>query len=97
LYPPSSSCRLLAISSLRNSWECDGIWVTVQDQEGEIKPDKRQRKRYERSGKKVVLLVALGFWPDGRREILDWQLATSEEHTEWEVLLMRLCGTWSAS
>jgi putative transposase len=70
--------------------QCDGIWVTVQDQEGEIKPDKRQRKRHERSGKKVVILVALGFWPDGRREILDWQLANSEDHTEWEVLLMRL-------
>jgi transposase-like protein len=38
----------------------------------------------------VVLLVALGFWPDGRREILDWQIATSEEHTEGEVLLRRL-------
>lgn len=70
--------------------QCDGIWVTVQDQEGEIKPDKRQRKRHERSGKKVVILVAMGFWPDGRREILDWQLANSEDHAEWEVLLKRL-------
>jgi hypothetical protein len=53
--------------------QCDGIWVTLQDQEGEIKSDKRQRKRHKRSGKKVVILVALGFWPAGRREILDWQ------------------------
>ena len=44
----------------------------------------------KRSGKKVVILVALGFWPDGRREILDWQLANSEEHAEWQVLLERL-------
>jgi hypothetical protein len=56
--------------------QCDGIWVTVQGQEGEIKPDKRQRKRHARSGKKVVILVAMGFWLDGRREILDWQVAT---------------------
>ena len=70
--------------------QCDGIWVTIQGQEGEIKPDKRQRKRHQRSGKKVVILVAMGFWPDGRREILDWQLANSEDHTEWEVLLKRL-------
>jgi putative transposase len=70
--------------------QCDGIWVTVQEQEEEIKPDKRQRKRHARSGKKVVILLAMGFWPDGRREILDWQVATSEEHTEWEVLLKRL-------
>jgi len=33
--------------------QCDGIWVTIQGQEEEIKPDKRQRKRHERSGKKV--------------------------------------------
>jgi putative transposase len=70
--------------------QCDGIWVTIQGQEEEIKPDKRQRKRHERSGKKVVILVAMGFWPDGRREILDWQLAKSEDHAQWELLLIRL-------
>lgn len=70
--------------------QCDGIWVTIQDQEEEIKLDSRQRKRRERSGKKVVILVALGFWSDGRREILDWQLAKSEDHTEWEPFLERL-------
>ncbi len=26
-------------------------------------------------------------WEDGTREILDWQVAPSEEHTQWEVLL----------
>jgi transposase-like protein len=70
--------------------QCDGIWVTIQGEEEEIKLDKRRRKRRERSGKKVVILVALGFWPDGRREILDWQLAESEDHTEWEPFLQRL-------
>jgi transposase-like protein len=36
--------------------------------------------------------VALGFWNDGsgRREVLDWQIAPSEEHSEWEKLLTRL-------
>jgi len=70
--------------------QCDGIWVTIQSQKEVIKLDKRQRKRHERSGKKMVILVALGFWPDGRREILDWELATSEDHTQWERLLKRL-------
>jgi len=39
-----------------------------------------------------VVLVILGFWNDGsgRREILDWEIAKSEEHTEWEKLLNRL-------
>ncbi len=46
----------------------------------------------------LLPLVALGFWNDGsgRREVLDWQIAGSEEHTEWETLLTRLwqraCG-----
>lgn len=70
----------------------DGIWVTIQSQGEKIKQDKRKRSRKQRRGQKIVILVALGFWEDGRREILDWQLAPSEEHTHWEVLLNRL---WS--
>ena len=70
--------------------QLDGIWVTIQSQEEKIKPDKRKRRRKQRTGKKIVILVALGLWEDGRREILDWQLAPSEEHTHWEVLLNRL-------
>jgi len=70
--------------------QLDGIWVTMQSQQEKIKPDKRKRRRKQRTGKKIVILVALGFWEDGRREILDWQIAPSEEHTHWEVLLHRL-------
>lgn len=70
--------------------QCDGIWVTIQGQKEALKLDKRQRQRHQRSGKKVVILVALGFWPDGRREILDWEIASSEDHTQWELLLNRL-------
>lgn len=70
--------------------QLDGIWVTMQRQGEKIKQDTRKRKRKQRSGKKVVILVALGFWEDGTREILDWQIAPSEEHTQWEGLLNRL-------
>ena len=70
----------------------DGIWLTIQTQSETVKPDKRQRRRHQRKGKRVVVLVALGFWNDGsgRREVLDWELASSEEHTQWEKLLNRL-------
>jgi Transposase, Mutator family len=78
-FPPSPSVVQL-----------DGIWVTIQSQGEQIKQDKRKRRRKQRSGKKIVILVALGLWEDGRGEILDWQLAPSEEHTHWEVLLNRL-------
>ncbi len=66
--------------------QLDGIWVTIQSQGEKIKQDKRQRRRKQRTGKKVVILVALGFWDDGRRKILDWQIAPSEEHTYWQTL-----------
>ncbi|MGI9060326.1 MAG: hypothetical protein ACR2H5_17315 [Ktedonobacteraceae bacterium] len=59
----------------------DGIWLREQRQAETIKLDTRGRKRHQRSGKKVVLLVALGLWSDGsgKREILDWQIADGED------------------
>lgn len=68
----------------------DGIWVTIQGCTEKIKQDKKKRKRKQRTGTKQVILLALGFWEDGRREVLDWHIAQSEEHTHWEVLLNRL-------
>ncbi len=70
--------------------QLDGIWVTITSQQEKIKPDKRKRQRKQRTGRKMVILVALGFWEDGRREVLDWQIAKSEDHHEWEVLVQRL-------
>ena len=72
--------------------QLDGIWLTIQSQSDKEKPDRRKRRRKERKGQRVVVLVALGFWNDGsgRREIIDWEIAKSEEHTEWEKLLNRL-------
>ena len=70
----------------------DGIWLREQYQGETIKPDKRGRQRHQRSGKKVVLLVALGLWSDGsgKCEILDWQVAYGEDKASWERLVNRL-------
>ncbi len=68
----------------------DGIWVTIQSEGEKIKQDSKKRHRKQRTGKKQVILIALAFWEDGRREVLDWHIAPSEEHTHWEVLLNRL-------
>ena len=38
----------------------DGIWLTIQEEQETVKPDKRNRKRNERKGKRIVILVALG-------------------------------------
>jgi len=70
----------------------DGIWLTLQTQNETEKRDSRKRRRKERKGKRVVVLVALGFWNDGtgRREILDWEIASSEDQPSWEKLVHRL-------
>lgn len=69
----------------------DGIRMTIQKQNETVKHDTRNRAHHERKGEQVVILVALGFWQNGeRREVLDWQIAKSEGHEEWEVLLNRL-------
>jgi putative transposase len=73
--------------------QLDGIWVTITEQGEVILHDRRDRARHKRAGKKKVILVALGFWTENgkeKREIVDWQIAESEKHEEWEVLLHRL-------
>jgi Transposase, Mutator family len=71
--------------------QCDGIWMTIQEENGKSKIDKRHRVRREKKGKRVVVLVALGFWQDREKpEILDWHQASGEGHTEWEIFLNRL-------
>ena len=70
----------------------DGIWLRLQTQTDTVKLDKRRRKRKKKTGKKVVLLVALGFWTDGsgRREILDWHVADGESKAAWDPFVHRL-------
>ncbi len=84
--------KLQPITDVPTVIQLDGIWLTSQSQTQKEKPDRGTRRRKERKGQHVVVLVALGFWNDGsgRREILDWEIAKSEEHTEWEKLLNRL-------
>ena len=69
--PLLEHARSEPISDVPAVVQCDGIWLRVQVQTETVKVDKRQRKRHERRGKKIVLLVALGFCSDGKREILD--------------------------
>jgi hypothetical protein len=76
----------------------DGIWLRVQTQTDTVKLDKRGCKRKKRTGKKVVVLVALGLWTDGcgKREILDWQVADGESKAAWEPDVASLVGTGPA-
>src|SRR5947209_13847219 len=77
LVPVLQSCSLMAFGS------------RLRARESRSRENSKKRKRKQRTGKKQVILVALAFWEDGRREVLDWQLARSRDHTQWEVLLNR--------
>ncbi len=70
----------------------DGIWLSMQTQQDRIHEDSRRRKRHRKSGKRIVVLVALGLWTDGsgKRHILDWEVADKEEQATWERLVQRL-------
>lgn len=70
----------------------DGIWLSLQTQQTGIKEDSRKRKRRQKRGKRIVVLVALGLWTDGsqKRQILDWEIADQEEQPAWERLVQRL-------
>jgi putative transposase len=88
--PLIQQARSQSIEEVPPVVQFDGIWLTIVGQDETIKIDKKGRKRKMRHGKHMVVLVALGFWPDGRREVLDWEIASSEAHTEWQKLLERL-------
>jgi Transposase, Mutator family len=72
--------------------QVDGIWLGLQTQQEGLKEDSRKRKRHQKRGKRIVVLVALGLWTDGsgKRQILDWEVADKEEQASWERLVHRL-------
>jgi putative transposase len=89
--------RAKPLASVPSVIQLDGSWLSLQTQTDEngqtpIKLDRRGRKRHKRTGKRMVVLVALGLWSDGsgRREIVDWELAESESEVAWTKLLQRL-------
>jgi len=88
--PLIQNARKQTIEDVPEVIHFDGIWMTLVEQDETVQPDKRKRARHKRKGKRIVVLVALGFYKGGRRKILDWQIAANEGHEEWEVLLNRL-------
>jgi len=69
----------------------DAIWVTRLMPTETVQPDRKGRKRLEKTGEKVCVLVALGLYPQsGRWGILGWEVADSESQANWERLLVPL-------
>lgn len=64
--------------------EVDAVWVTLLRSNGEVRLDRKGRKRPVKGRFKVPIMIAMGVWPDSdRREILLWRLGESESAEEW--------------
>lgn len=88
--PQVHQMREQPITSVSAVVPLDGMWVTIQGQGEQSKPDRRRHSRKQRTGHKMVILVTPGIWEDGTRDILDWQRTPCEEHTQWESVLKQL-------
>ena len=64
--------------------QVDAIWVTLLRPNGEVRRDRKGRKRPAKGRFKVPILIAMGLWPESDRcEILLWRLGESESAEEW--------------
>lgn len=64
--------------------QADAIWVTLLRPTGEVRRDRKGRKRAVKGRVKVPIMIAMGLWPDSDRcEILLWRLGASESAEEW--------------
>jgi transposase-like protein len=69
----------------------DGIWFSTMQATGECGTDRKGRRRPVQKRIKRVALIALGLWSDsGRKQILDFEIADSEEEGNCLPLLNRL-------
>ncbi|NJO82805.1 MAG: hypothetical protein HC828_08225 [Blastochloris sp.] len=70
----------------------DGVWVQVLVPTGETWVDQSGHARQQVRGAERVVLTVLGLWPDGRRQILDYQAAAAEDSAAWNRLFASLIG-----
>jgi transposase-like protein len=70
----------------------DGVWGQVLMPTGATWIDQSGHERREMRGVDQVILTVMGVWPDGRHQILHYQLAAAEDTAAWSALLTRLLG-----
>jgi len=69
----------------------DGLWATWMVDTRRRKQDKQGRLRKVKKAQKVVVLVALGLWPEQEQwDILAWYIAPGEEEASWSKFLTQL-------
>lgn len=71
--------------------QVDGIYITQLRPNGEVRTDRKGRRRAVKGRFKRCVLIALGLWPEsGRQEVLAWELAEGEDFMAWLTFLSRL-------
>lgn len=68
----------------------DGVWGQVLQPTGALWIDQSGHERREMRGQDQVILTVMGVWPDGRHQILHYQLAAAEDTAAWSDLLATL-------
>jgi transposase-like protein len=68
----------------------DGVWVQVMVPTGETWTDKSGHLRQHVRGEERVVVTAMGVWPNGQRQILDYQMAAAEDSEAWKDLFAAL-------
>src|SRR5215216_514711 len=68
----------------------DGVWGQVLQPTGALWIDQSGHERREMRGVDQVILTVMGVWPDGRHQILHYQLAAAEDTVAWSALLAAL-------
>ena len=70
----------------------DGVGGQVLQPTGALWIDQSGHERREMRGQDQVILTVMGVWPDGRHQILHYQLAAAEDTAAWSDLLATLIG-----
>ena len=70
----------------------DGVWGQVLQPTGAMWIDQRGHERREMRGQDQVILTVMGVWPDGRHQIIHYQLAAAEDTAAWSTRLATLIG-----
>jgi transposase-like protein len=70
----------------------DGVWGQVLAPTGATFLDQSGHERREMRGVDQVILTVMGVWPDGRHQIIHYQLAAAEDTAAWSDLVATLIG-----
>jgi transposase-like protein len=71
--------------------QIDAIWIKCLRPNGQVRRDRKGRKRAVKGRFTCPVLIAMGVWPDTDRcEILHWHLGKSEDTEEWVTFLSLL-------